>query len=143
MENKFRAFTKAGKMQYDVVPFQWDYCIDTMWHKCIESNGSGILGSGGTEAKFEVGGYALHDKDSLMRFTGLKDKNGKEVYSGDIIQSFASGGMPIFHEIIWSDSECSFRAKYQSGDCPISQRWFDEFQKEVIGNIYENPELLK
>lgn len=103
-ELKFRAWTKEKKMQYNVVPFQWDYIIDTMWHRCIESNGSGILGSGGTEAKFEVGGFAIKEGD-LMQFTGLKDKNGKEIYEGDIVNGGCYNGSYRYGKIIFQNGE--------------------------------------
>jgi uncharacterized phage protein (TIGR01671 family) len=137
---KFRAWTKKKEMQYNVVPFEWDYVIDTMWHKCIESNGHGILGSGGTEAKFEVGGYAIEEGD-LMQYTGLKDKNNKEIYEGDM----------VFYE----DHEWEVRLVYDRWDMVNGDKTVrdDDFADdpgwtswgfcEIIGNIYENPELLK
>lgn len=76
----------------------------------------------------------------VMQYTGLKDKNGKEIYEGDIVR-----GNPIGSSIIitgdikyMSDSFCI----YYFGK---GYRLFnDMFGKvEVIGNIYENPELLK
>jgi uncharacterized phage protein (TIGR01671 family) len=128
-EIKFRAWTKAKKMVYDVVPFQWDYCINRMWHKCIETNGKGILGSGGTEAKFEVGGYSIVD-GSLMQYTGLKDKNGKEIYEGDIDKK----GRVVKY------SGSSFRL-YQGEQSVDYLEWICE-EITIIGNIHETPELL-
>lgn len=143
-ELKFRAWTKNKIMQYNIVPFQWDYVINTMWHKCIESNGSGILGSGGTEAKFEVGGFAIREED-IMQYTGLKDKNGKEIYEGDIIKlddpNWGYGGMYdkehdgyLYREVAFEDGCFCFK----NG----SELYNVNGQSEVIGNIYENPELL-
>ena len=73
----------------------------------------------------------------VMQFTGLSDKNGKEIYEGDIIDF---GGLkPI--EIVWKDN--GFKSS-MSGSEPIylTQKGLSYFG-EVIGNIYQNPELFK
>ena len=70
---------------------------------------------------------------ALMQFTGLKDKNGKEIYEGDIVKT---------------DNEMPFIVKYDNTCCAFlwGNYYFEdrveERQVEVIGNIYENPELL-
>jgi hypothetical protein len=67
----------------------------------------------------------------LMQFTGLHDKNGKEIYEGDIVGSswgypHSKVGIVDFENIIYAKHECVIP---------------DDL--EVIGNIYEHPELLK
>lgn len=73
---------------------------------------------------------------SLMQFTGLKDKNGKEIYEGDIL-----GGALLCGAVHWDN----LRSKYVVQLTP--EGWHDlpiiSEMKEVVGNIYENPELLK
>ena len=81
--------------------------------------------------------------ETVGQFTGLYDKNGKEIYEGDIIRS-PSGSS---HYIAYMDCEAKFIAKIIGSTldeyCGIYQSWLDKYNKEVIGNIYDSPELLK
>jgi uncharacterized phage protein (TIGR01671 family) len=88
----------------------------------------------------------------LMQYTGLKDKNGREIYKGDILKTdrgnyFVKEVLP-FIELVgydeWSDPgdepEEYHNGDYYQGSNIQSHSW-NEFV--VIGNVYENPELLK
>jgi len=86
------------------------------------------------------------DPNTVGQFTGLRDKNGKEIYEGDIIRCYGSKGDEIKHTVEYSDKEAMFCTKLIGADMlggSITQRWLNEFEFEVIGNIYDNPELLK
>lgn len=95
---------------------------------------------------FERVGHLLnirHEKFNdieLMQYTGLKDKNNKEIYEGDIL--FESFG-ERYYKVIFENG--SFRAEFK-GD--FEEHSFDLIDVaaqgcEIVGNIYENPELLK
>jgi len=74
----------------------------------------------------------------LMQFTGLLDKNGKEIYEGYIVQTIHGNGFIGTYEV----------KQNSYGWSPFNEIWNgqhagDICEFEVIGNIYENPELLK
>jgi uncharacterized phage protein (TIGR01671 family) len=78
----------------------------------------------------------------LMQYTGLKDKNGKEIYEGDIIKSNSHKPTTFKIEFI----EGGFCATQNDKDYPLDINHFYPSvgcMIEVIGNIYENPELLE
>ena len=78
----------------------------------------------------------------LMQSTGLKDKNGKEIYEGDIVKTTSNELIGKFkhkiYKIEFKEINCVAGAKYIGFDFQFN---VDEI--EVIGNIYENPELLE
>lgn len=81
----------------------------------------------------------------LMQSTGLHDKNGKEIYEGDIVKSYENelvGELYYFNDIggytLWISGK---NPKGEMTSRPF--RDLDTTNLEIIGNIYQNPELLK
>lgn len=73
----------------------------------------------------------------IMQYTGLKDKNNKEIYEGDI---FHIGSKKILYVVEWID--CGLKGRQIKNKSWIGlDFWKDDI--EVIGNIYENSELIK
>lgn len=77
------------------------------------------------------------DPETIGQYTTLKDKNKKEIYKGDI---FNLGDNRILYIVEWFDTGLSGRQNGNSSRVGL-QYWQDKI--EVIGNIYDNPELLK
>ncbi len=97
------------------------------------------------EKRFTIGSVIVVE-ETIGQYTGLKDKNGKEIYEGDILEGISGNG--VVQEGIYEmfDDKTGFPAWV----CYSENRSFtlvcgkDKIiRDEVLGNIHENPELLK
>ena len=132
-EIKFRAWDKyAKKMIFDFAVSQYNKFSG--WINCVYCGLK--VGSGGS------------DDYILMQYTGLKDKNGKEIYEGDILENSNIENKEGNKEKIivkWSDDISSFGNDNDIDFTYCVGYVFDGDPEEmiIIGNIYENPELLE
>jgi len=78
----------------------------------------------------------------IMQYTGLKDKNGKEIYEGDIASCVYNGNSNIY-TVVFDLSELDYKATNGKKNYGENFQYMPCCEEiEIIGNIYENPELL-
>lgn len=128
-EIKFRGYSKSFNIMFD--------------YDMLEMASAGIVDICKKELKkinpeateLQMGLFLpTYDEDlMLMQYTGLKDKNGKEIYEGDIVQHEYNG--ELIHTIV--KFECG---AYFAGDFYLYRK---RNTVEVVGNIYENSDLLE
>ncbi|EPO9616002.1 YopX family protein [Listeria innocua] len=109
----------------------------------------GVSGCGNAKCTLCVDWYSFDDV-LLMQYTGLKDKNGKKIFEGDIV-AFSEDDFHVFNsqvEYFSEDGYPAFDIKVPS-DYYFDSNVFSEVSMsglheiEVIGNIHENPELME
>lgn len=79
----------------------------------------------------------------LEQFTGLRDKNGKKIYEGDLVKEVIYGRASVIWEVRWHQEECCFELHRIRGAYYGDSLLGDNIQYEVIGDIHRNPELLE
>ena len=125
-EIKFRAWVKDRKAIFEVISI--DYVSKKVTY-IVERTGHLL--------------NIRHDKFNdveLMQYTGIKDKDNKEIYEGDIL--FESFG-ERYYKVVFENG--SFKAEFKGDFEEYSFDLIDVVAQgcEVVGNIYENPELME
>lgn len=131
-EIKFRAWYKAGNRNKGKMIYEGNLNFVTY------------------DQRTEMFRMAYINGYELMQYTGLKDKNGKEIYEGDIVNLAMWNGEAYNWDtgvIKWHGPSSAFKWFYLLEDASDGSNYWlsqaDRKGREVIGNIYENPELLK
>ena len=128
-EIKFRLWSENLKVMFS----NTDLCL-------IEnSNRNSMTGLNllGVESSSSLNCKIIWGKRELMQYTGLKDKNGKEIYEGDVWERRGYKSQIVFEWSAWQ-----IRTIKSSDSIQYPSFQSNAVTGEVIGNIYENPELL-
>ena len=130
MKPRFRVWIKSLKWMCDVTNISFD-------SKLVD-----ICQQGDTERCTEIS--VEFDEIELMQSTGLKDKNGKEIFEGDIVRQVRTQPTTE-NETITGLVTMLEGAWLIMNDCEqlASFLWSETDENEIIGNIYENRELLE
>lgn len=97
-------------------------------------------------ALYDDDGYNIEIKvnpETVGQYTGLTDKNGKKIFEGDILSGQLDDLFPTeesIYEVVWHDY--GWHIRNNSGIDTADKEWIRQYFK-VIGNIYDNPELLE
>ena len=137
MIQKFRGISIAddskGKMQYGYLIADGEQAF--IINEVVEAN----------EQYITIGSWCPVDPKTIEQSTGLKDKNGKEIFEGDILAIETDEGI-LNLNIFWDSKHALFMfesKKYNEKDLLAELVEDNTYPFEIVGNIYENPEMLE
>jgi len=142
-ELKFRVWNKATKswLNDDAGTHCWsEYCLNIFTGEVVEivtSDNKFFSRANEPNFYFDKNTHVKESPYVVQQYTGLKDKNGVEIYEGDIISG-------EFYDTEYHHSETiKSEVVFNNGAFNIAIREWHKPSLKVISNIFENPELLK
>lgn len=141
---KFRVWGLYGD-EYTYIDEENQAEADSFWDRgCIAILDEKHIIEYGTDEDGNGDGYEYCDVkevETIEQYTGLKDKNGKEIYEGDILQDESNDTAVV----IWREYQAEWGIKWihMGTEDSLSHRMEWGHLNEVIGNIHSNPELLE
>ena len=151
-EIKFRAWDEKNKIMCEVKDISFDYgevVVERSEEKPRENNCGCCDDRSDTVLFLKDGDYSQKKNCILMQSTGLKDKNGKEIYESDVIKSVRveddfvneNGSEQFFlAEVKFKEGKWIAHEYPNQDDCEFD---LYDYDCEIIGNIHENKDLLK
>src|SRR5690625_1963274 len=143
-EIKYRAWVREEDEEYSRMVHSEQAIVTIISHKY---NGKGTARPAGFSS---VDNQPKPERYVLMQYTGLKDKNGNEIYESDILHVLEVGSRTLEYSSVVEFIESGFLVTEPDGtQVPLACFHNEEnaimplFEIEVIGNIYEHPELLE
>ena len=122
----------------------WDKELQTMLDVSLIDFKKRVLV--GEHWKFGETNFMSFDEIELMQSTGLKDKSGKEIFDGDVLEIEDEGEVLGNAKLTWDNEQAVFMMEAISVDdiAPFHEIISDEtYSYRVVGNVYKNPELLE
>lgn len=128
---KFRAWVGSENTDFINLPSHYEYDDITL------VNGK----YADVEAGWDIQG--TYENVPVEQYTGLKDKNGKEIYEGDIVKVYYKRELVGTYQLVWDDLNAIYELS-KTNDYDDAEYVFGgaDYRYCVIGNIHENPELL-
>ncbi len=131
---KFRAY----HVKFGMIHVNWiEFTLDT-----TDKNSYPFLLGGGTTQDRRLIKECRINPEKLMQSTGLKDKNGVEIFEGDIIQTVSEVGTRLSKFLVHRNIVDSGFVKTREDGKYFKLDLVSGCSKEIIGNIHENPEIL-
>lgn len=122
---KFRAWHKELKHMCIVLRIYFDKEYVDLYH----------------EKQMHLFGAMLSEIE-LMQWTGLQDRNGKDIYIGDIVKMAGEETNDYLLEVLPSTNKLGFYFSWIDGKRPLKRQEDWDYEFSLVGNLYANPELL-
>ena len=144
-----------GKRIYDGAWVEGNLIVDENGKKHIITHD--VIEEDGHHLRIDSDLPVFFEQDTIGQYTGLTDKNGKKIFEGDIVkvehdinETFSRGSIEQNSLEVWDEVvdtvDITEVVSFINGSFTVAEwdlGWFKLYEIEVIGNIHDNPELLK